>query len=100
MLIAYKRDFTEAFNIPHGMFGIEDKNLWMMESVYVPDAFETYFNIYLNKFINEIRESPETKKVFFDELKQVYYKDVKKDMAEMKEHCEQMEAQNFDDETE
>jgi len=99
-LLAYKEDFTKTLNIPHGMFGIEDETLWIMDDVYAPDAFETYFHIYLNKFINEIRESPDTKKAFFDELKRVYYTDVKKDITEMEEYFEQMEAQVFDNKTE
>lgn len=77
MLIAYKRDSTETLNIPNGMFGIRDETLWRMADIYAPDVFETHFNIYLNKFINEIRESPDTKKAFFDELKRTYYKDIK-----------------------
>ena len=99
-LFAYKEDFTETLNIPRGMFGIEDKDLWYMDDIYVPDVFETFFHTYLTKFINEIRESSDTKKAFFDELKRNYYKDVKDDISGMKEYFEQMEAQDFDNEAE
>lgn len=92
-LLAYKEDFTETLNLPRGMFGIEDETLWMMDDIYVPDVFETYFNIYLNKFINEIRESPETKKAFFDELKRAYYKAVKNGIEEDERFMEEIQPQ-------
>jgi len=92
-LLAYKKDFTDTLNLPRGMFGIEDENLWMMDDIYAPDAFETYFHIYLNKFINEIRERPETKKAFFDELKRAYYKDVKNDIDDAERFMEEIQPQ-------
>lgn len=100
MLSEYKEDFTGTLNLPRGIFGIEDENLWMMDDVYVPDVFETYFNIYLNKFINEIRESPDTKKAFFDEIKRAYHEDVKETLAEIREYYARPEAREFGDKTE
>ena len=94
-LLAYKEDFTETLNILPKMFGIEDKDLWYMDDVYVPDIFETFFHTYLNKFINEIKESPETLKAFFGELKRAYYKDAKKEMVDMAEYFEQMQPPPF-----
>lgn len=55
---------------------------------------------HLTKFINENRESSDTKKAFFDELKRNYYKDVKDDIADMEGYYEQLKAQDVDNETE
>lgn len=100
-LLAYKEDFTETLNIPSGMFGIEDKDLRVMDDIYVPDMFETYFHLYLTKFINETRESTDTKKAFLDELKRAYYEYVKKDITDMEESYDQLiEAQELDNKTE
>jgi len=112
MLSTYKKDFAEILNIPNGMFGIEKETLSRLLGVYTPDVIETHFNIYLNRFINKIRESPETKKAFLDELKRIYYKEVKKDIEEVEESIEEIltrsekilarstETQEFDGKTE
>lgn len=91
-LLAYKNDF----NIPLGMFGIEDDELWVIDDVYAPDMFETFFHTYLTKFINDIRESPDTKRAFLDEIKRNYHKYAKEDIYRMEKYYRKLEAQDFD----
>ena len=58
--------------------------------MYAPDMFENNIHIYITKFINEIRESPDTKKRFWDELKRNYGKIVKEELAEIEENYNEL----------
>ena len=93
LLLAFKEDFTNTLNIPHEMFGIKEMDFLIIDDMYAPDMFENYFHIYITKFINEIRESPDTKKRFWDELKRNYGKIVKEELAEIEENYNELNSE-------
>ena len=75
--------------IPTGMFDMGEAEAMALGKLKLDVAYEAYFNVYMKKIIDDIRNNPETKKKFVGELMKKYYEDVKSEYDEMPNESEE-----------